>query len=333
MDRTERFYRIEQMLRERGVVTRAQFLEALEVSPATFKRDLEYLRERLHAPIDYDAERGGYVLAPRARGPAFALPGLWFNPSEIHALLTMDALLDDLQPGLLSGHVAPLRARLEALLEEGRIEPSEVRKRVRVLTQSARPVPGVVFESVAAATLKRRRLAIRYRARSSGEPTDRAVSPQRLVLYRDNWYLDAWCHLREGLRKFAVDAIESARLTDEDAKAIDLRVVERELDAGYGAFGGQDVSWATLRFSPQRSRWVRHERWHRDQRGHGDAQGRWVLEVPYSDPRELAMDILRYGADVEVLAPDALALQVRDEIRRMAAALGGDLSPRAASTE
>lgn len=321
MDRTERFYRIDRLLNEQKVVTRAQFLAALEVSPATFKRDLEYMRERFNAPIVWNAERGGYEFAAAREGPKYALPGLWFNPSEIHALLTMNAMLDDLQPGLLASHIAPLRARLEMLLEEGRVGASEVRKRVRVHRQAARALPASVFETVAAATLRRRRLQLRYGARSSGQTTERTVSPQRLVFYRDNWYVDAYCHLREDLRKFALDAIQHAELTDEKAKAVDLKTVERELDRGYGVFGGADVQWATLRFSPTRARWVAHERWHAEQRGTLDREGRFVLEVPFTDPRELMMDVLKYGADVEVLGPAALAAAVADEVSRMAGRL------------
>jgi len=321
LDRTERFYRIERLLHERTVVTRAKFLAALEVSLATFKRDLEYMRERLNAPIVYDAERGGYVFEPRAGGPKYALPGLWFNSTEVHALLTMDAMLGDLQPGLLAPHVAPLRARLEMLLEEGRVEAAEVRKRVRMLRQSARRLPADVFETVAAATLKRRKLRLRYGARSTAETTERIVSPQRLVLYRDNWYVDAWCHLRDDLRKFALDAIARADMLDDRAKGVDVRNVERELNRGYGIFAGSKVEWAKLRFSPTRARWVAHEHWHPEQRGSFDAGGRYVLEVRFADPRELTMDVLQYGADMEVLAPPSLVDLVAGEIRRMAARL------------
>ena len=323
MDRSERFYLIDRMLNEHKVVTRAQFLDALEVSPATFKRDLEYMRERFNAPIVWNVERGGYEFAPTRDGPKYALPGLWFNPSEIHALLTMNAMLDELQPGLLSSHIAPLRARLEMLLEEGRVAAAEVRKRVRVHRQAARALPASVFETVAAATLKRRRVRMRYGARSSGETTDRTVSPQRLVFYRDNWYVDAYCHLREDLRKFALDAIQHAELTDEKAKPFDLKTVERELDRGYGVFGGGDVQWATLRFSPTRARWVAHERWHPEQRGRLEPDGHFILEVPFSDPRELLMDVLKYGAEVEVLGPAALADALADEVSRMAARTRG----------
>ena len=321
MDRTERFHLIDRMLAQRRLVTKREFLDELEVSLATFKRDLEYLRDRIGAPIEWNAERRGYEYRAKAGDRPFQLPGLWFNPSEIEALLTMHAMLDEIQPGLLGRHVEPLRARLEALLEEGKVEASEVRKRVTMLPQAARTLADNVFETVAAGTLKRRRIVIRYGARSTGESTERTISPQRLVHYRDNWYLDAWCHLRNELRKFAVDAIADARLTEERAKAVDLREVAREFNSGYGIFGGTKVHWAKLRFAPSRARWVAQERWHPDQRGRAEADGSYVLEVPYTDSRELMMDILKYGSEVEVLGPASLVATVAGEIRKMAAAL------------
>ena len=128
-------------------------------------------------------------------------------------------LADARTPACSAGHVAPLRARLEMLLEEGQVaRPTRSASACAMLPQAARALPADVFEIVAAATLKRRRLRIAYAARSTAEATERSVSPQRLVHYRDNWYLDAWCHLRDGLRKFAVDAIASPAMLDENAR-------------------------------------------------------------------------------------------------------------------
>ena len=115
----ERVYKIEQLLRTRRFVPRSDILDALEISPAQFKRDLSDLRDRLNAPIEWDRDHGGYCfVAPRKTGPVFELPGLWFNASEVHALLTMQQLLKELEPGLLAPHVAPLVTRLKALTRE-----------------------------------------------------------------------------------------------------------------------------------------------------------------------------------------------------------------------
>src|SRR4051812_31671976 len=114
MDRTERFYRIDHLLQDRVIVPRDVFLNELEVSLATFKRDLEYMRDRLNAPVVWDADAGGYRYDKQpAAGPQFALPGLWFTEGEAFALVMMEHLLSSLDHGGLIGpHIAPLRARL-----------------------------------------------------------------------------------------------------------------------------------------------------------------------------------------------------------------------------
>jgi len=117
MDRTERFYRIRRRLIEKGALTRREIEEDLEVSHATFKRDLEYLRDRLNVPVVWSRERQAYVLDPVAEQTE--LPGVWFSPAEVYALLEIDHLLDTLGSGLLARQLAPLRARLAALLETG----------------------------------------------------------------------------------------------------------------------------------------------------------------------------------------------------------------------
>ena len=149
----------------------------------------------------------------------------------------------------------------------------------------------------------RQRLHLRYLSRGKAQSTEREVSPQRLVHDRDNWHLDAWCHLRDERRKFSLDAIEQVRIFDHPARDIPEAELDTALGAGYGIFSGHEVQWATLRFTPHRARWVAAETWHPQQRGTWDEAGRWLLELPYADPRELEMDILRHIPHIEVLAP------------------------------
>jgi len=320
MDRTERFYRIDQLLHQRRVVPLALFLEELGVSRATFKRDLEYLRDRLNAPIVWDREAGGYRFgAPDSAARQYELPGLWFNATEVHALLTMQHLLENLQPGLLGPHVAPLLARIRALMDEGDHAPEEVQRRIRILHMGARRVPPRHFESVSSALLSRKRLAISHYSRGNDRVTERDVSPQRLVFYRDNWYLDAWCHLRRGLRSFSMDAIRRAVVIDRAARPVSERALDAQLASGYGIFSGARTRTARLRFGPERARWVADEVWHPQQMGAYDAEGFWLLEFPYSDDRELLLDVLKHGEHVEVLAPRALRTKVCQAHREAAA--------------
>ena len=141
MNRTERFYKIDQMLHERRVVPIEVFLDELDVSRATFKRDIEYMRDRLHAPIVWNRDVGGYHFeSAKTTGPAYELPGLWFSAGELYALLAAQKLLNDIEPGILATHVAPLQARLAALLEASGHPATEITQRVRLLSMAKRPV-------------------------------------------------------------------------------------------------------------------------------------------------------------------------------------------------
>lgn len=331
MAQTDRHHKLHDWLNQ-GLCGFERALRELEVSPSTLQRDIAFLRDRVGMPIEWDRERRGWVLR-RVQGQQHELPGLWFSADEIHALLTMQHLLSNLDAGgLLGPHIEPLRRRLGEILGSGAPPRAEVARRIRVRTVGARRIALPNFQSVGSALLRRQRLLLSYRTRSTHEdgleplPPDepREVSPQRLVHYRDNWYLDAWCHRRRALRSFSLDAIERVQVLD--VAAID--VADAELDAtlgtGYGIFAGRNVRWAMLRFSAERSRWVAAEVWHPQQQGSFDSWGRWMLKLPYTDSRELVMDILRHVPEVEVIGPEELEQEVRGRLRNGLAGIEGE---------
>jgi predicted DNA-binding transcriptional regulator YafY len=315
MDRLERFYKIDQLIRARGVVSFAVFKSELDMSPASVKRDLEYMRTRFNAPIEYDRERNGYFFGKPRSGPRYELPGLWFNAGEAYALLSMHALLAELQPGLLEPHVAPLQERLRAILG-GEPAWKDIATRIRIFKPERRESQAAHFSTIAGALLRRMRVWIRHYNRNEDSVTEREISPQRLVHYRDNWYVDAYCHMREDLRSFAVDAIRDVELRDGRAREVLKADLDEHLASGYGIFAGRKVEWAALKFTPEAARWVSAQNWHPKQRARVEKDGSYVLEVPYADDRELVMEILKFGADVEVVAPTALREKVRLQLEK-----------------
>jgi predicted DNA-binding transcriptional regulator YafY len=317
LERLERFYKIDQLLKERRAVSFSALQSSLGISPATLKRDLEYMRERFNAPIEWDREANGYRFGRPRSGPRYELPGLWFSAGEAYALLSMHKLLAELQPGLLEPHVAPLQERLRAVLG-GEPAWKDIAKRILVFQPERRSASSEFFGVVGKAVLERRRLWIRHYNRKDDAETEREISPQRLVHYRDNWYVDGYCHLREGLRSFSVDAIRAAELREARAKEIAAAELDAHLGSGYGIFAGREVQWAELRFTPQAARWVAAQTWHPKQRSRTEKDGSYVLEIPYAHERELVMEILKFGREVEVLAPESLRSHVAEELRQAA---------------
>ena len=310
MDRYERIVALHRLLKSsRYPVPLQRLKEEVNASRATIYRDIAFLRDALGAPIDSEGEAG--FRYSHEEGARFELPGLWLSSEELQALLAAYQLLDRAGTDVLGSALAPLKGRIDGLLAQqsgGKRWPIE---RIRVLATGVRRIDEHAFRLVATAVLERRRLGFEYHARSTDRPTRREVSPQRLTHYRDNWYLDAWDHEREALRSFSVDRIRAARLLEGTAEDVPDEALNRELASSYGIFSGEPKGWATIVFSQRAARWVADERWHSRQQGRFLPDGRYELKLPYGFSRELLMDVLRYGADAEVVAPVALREQAR----------------------
>jgi len=318
MNRAERIYRLHHLLKGGRPVSLARLMEAVDASRATVNRDIAYLRDFFRAPVIYDREHNGYLYDPAE--PAVELPGLFFNESELFALLAAEQLLESVQPGLLAPKLGPLRARIRALLAESGHAAETVAKRIVVRRAAPRRADPDLFALVAEAVLGEEVLDITYHGRGRDHITHRRVHCARLVHYRDNWYLLAWCEQANGLRLFALERIRAPHRTGQPARlTADDGALDRYVNASFGIFSGEARAWAVLRFTPEMARWVADETWHPDQLGQW-RNGAYELQVPYSEPRELVMEVLRYGADVEVLAPpelrDAVQQRLRDALAR-----------------
>lgn len=319
MDRTERFYKIQSMLRQNRSVTMRQMCESLEVSRATVCRDLDYLKDRLGFPVVWDRSVRGYRLDQAGPfGGSHELPGFWLNEREIYVLLSMIEIISQLESGdFLATNMAPIKQRLIQILEQGVGDTNTALQRIRISPIAQRHVSNEHFQVVAQSLVARKKLQMDYYARQTDQLVQRTISPQRLIYYRDNWYLDAYCHLRESLRSFSVDAIKAVELLTDDAKVITDEELARVFESSYGIFNGPSRQSARLKFTPFRARWVARERWHPNQVSTLLPDGSYQIDVPYGEDWELIQDILKQGTDVEVLGPPALRSKIKTLTQEM----------------
>lgn len=319
MSKVERLYHLHNILNQRRTpISRQDLMERLGCSQATLYRLIAELRDFLGAPIEQDPDNRGFFY-DRSYEQHFELPGIWISPDELQALLTARQVLGNVQPGLLEGELASLQQRISNLLQDKGVETEGGDSRIVIQGIAARAVPDHLFQGVLGALLERKRLRIRYHGRRRDEVSERVISPQRLTQYRNSWYLDAWCHAAQGLRSFALERITDLEPSEDAAKEVDAAELARHFDGAYGIFSGPAKHTARIRFSPEMSRWVAEEQWHPEQEGEFDEDGAWVLSLPFSSPRELVMDILRYGPEAEVLEPDFLRDAVSEAARKTAA--------------
>ncbi len=284
-------------------------MSQLEVSRATLKRDLAKLRDQFNLPVRYDRDRGGYFVEQESRG--HELPGLWLTPEELTNFSALQALVTQLQPGLLAGKLDGQGLALASLSKRHGVDASQAHHRVRVLHSRKRRITPAHLDTLLQAATQRKRVRIVHVHRESRQRVEREVSPQKIVLYRDNWYVPAWCHLRNEFRCFAVDAIEQVHPTASDAVELESSKVDDLLTAAYGIHCGKPKAWATLRFPPLRAHAVGAETWHVRQTTRVLSDGSLELRIPYADDRELIGEILGFGPDVQVVAPQALRSKVQ----------------------
>ena len=312
MERVERFYKIIsrlKALRPGQTVRVKELVDMLEVSRYTILRDIDYLIDRFGAPIEHGNPNRGYRLTEGSE--KFELPGVWISPAEAAAIATLCHLLASTQPELLGKSIKVLLPRLEKLAGKDQSFIKQLNQRMCILKLGHRPVEPRYFEWISYAVLMRKRLDMDYQSRTKNEKTHREISPQRLIYYRDNWYLSAFDHTKNELRTFSLEKIDKLQVLKTQALDVDESAVTQELEAGFGIFSGPIKHKALLRFTPFRARWVATECWHLQQKGWYEDSGAYCLQIPYSEDKELLMDILKYGPEVEVLKPKKLRQRVK----------------------
>ncbi len=299
----------------RHPVSSEKLMASMECSKSTISRILTDMKDSYGAPISFDRRHNGYYYETN-HGEIFELPGLWFNESELHALLVSQQLLIDVRPGLFKTHIEPILSKINKLLVNSHSQIGNIEDKVKILHQAHRTTNDTIFQKLSTALLEKIQIQIDFYNRATNTTDNRNISPQRLVYYRDNWYLDAWCHKKESFRTFSVVNIKNAQLTEQPIATFTTEELNNYYASAFGVFSGKADKIAVLHFTSYRARWVADENWHPEQESTWLENGDYELRIPYNKDQELLMDILKYGADVTVISPPELVERVRKEIEK-----------------
>lgn len=281
-----------------------QMAEELQCAVITVRRDVQFLRDTLGAPLVLELDpqpRWRYV--QKEGDPPFQLPGIWLDADELFALLLALQLIGERASRGLGMLLGPLRLRLEKMLGA----KVERLNRLCVLRVQARDSQQPVFRLVVQALLEAQMLEFTYRARGSGKEQRWRVSPQRVFHHKGNWFLDASdAKKRNKVFCFSIDRLRQFKLTDDASTDVPLGDLQELRGPGYGILSGPSVQEAVIVFSVELADWIGDEEWHRNERKRTLPDGRLELIVPYAKSRELLMDVMRYGSGAEVVGPPAL---------------------------
>lgn len=309
-DRQQQLHRI--FSHRQTAISKSALAAKLECSEKSIGRYIDELRDFFHAPLIYDqAQRGWYYDAKLSE--QFELPGLWLTASDIQSLLLLLEMLNRYSNGLINEELDGISQQIKNLLQARGIAYDQLQDKIRILPQGQRALADSRLYHCVNSLMNAQRVNLNYKD-FNGNPSQRAVSPQRLIYYRDNWYLDAYCHLRGELRSFALARITTLETSATTAKAISPEQLDEHFRDGYGVFAGHAKHQAKLRCLPAIAHDIAQQQWHSQQRGEWQGQD-YLLEIPYSDHRELILDILKYTPNIYVEAPLELRQQVEQRLK------------------
>lgn len=292
----------------------AQLARQFEISCRTAQRVIEFMRDRLRAPLEFDRARNGYRYTDRS----FELPGIVLTEENVVAVALAVRLASSVPDERMK---AGLCSFLDDLLGRGGkrgLCSADVAELVSVKNVEYSKVTSRHFPLIAGALLKRLPLEITYHSPHKNETTVRTVLPLHLLLYMGSWHVIAYCAMKRGLRDFMVSRIRSARTTAGPLSLPrSLPPVKGYVRRHFGIMQGKKGTPVTLRFASPVAPWVAEQVWHPAQKAVTGQDGSLTLTFPVADFREVVRRILFYGADVKVLKPKGLADEMRKEIGRM----------------
>lgn len=309
----ERYYWFDNQIRAEKFPNASTLAEKYECSDKTAQRAIDYMRDRLHAPLKYDPVQHGYHYTDNS----FELPSLQVSQGELLAILMAQNILSSSAGGSISALISRFGKRLFVKMGDLGLDEKRLEEAFSATWNEYAPAEGQVFQKVTKSLLESRVLEFSYTSPMERQPTIRSVEPHHLQHYMGSWTMIGFCRLRNGWRRFMLSRMTELALTKETFKPQPKSEWADRVGGGFGIFQGSKLIPVTLRFNPFRAAWIKEQVWHPEQTAKVQPDGSLDLTFPVCEFHEVRMRILQFGGDVEVLEPQKLRDDIMEEIGKM----------------
>ncbi len=294
--------------------TRA-LMSHFEISQRTADRDIEFMRDRLGAPLYFNRSKNGYEYLDNN----YELPSFWMKEDELIAFCIATRLISTVPDVELK---ETLKKFLLKFLKYSTFDDSfdieNIQKKISVKNIEYQRVSDEIFRSIVEVLLTDSAINITYYSPHRDELTMRTILPLHLLHYMGNWHIVAYCTKRKGIRNFALSRIKNISKTYEDVHLPQkIPSIKEYLRRNFGIIQSGKSKRVILMFSPTISSWIKELIWHPAQKTRFVEDGSLLLTIPVSDYKEIKREILKFGSDVKVIAPEELKEEIRDEINKM----------------
>ena len=288
----------------------------MEVSTKSIQRDLEFMRDRMNLPLEYDGSRFGYHYTE----PVSAFPTLQITEGELVALMIAEKALEQYRgTNFEKPLVSALKKMAAQLPDTVSFNIAEWDQTISFRT-SAEPILNLeIFDALAKATAQRRQLRFDYRKPGQRSGESRVVDPYHLANINGEWFLFAFDHARKDIRTFVPPRIANVQPTGKIFARPEKFSLEKRLHDSFGVVSGEGEFKVVIRFDEFAAGYIREKRWHPSQELRELKGGGAELRMKLSSLAEVQRWVLSWGGHARVIAPKELAAGVRESAERMLA--------------
>jgi proteasome accessory factor B len=306
--------RIHQAIQSGGHPNASTLARELEVSTKSIHRDLEFMRDRLELPLEYDSARNGYHYTE----PVSSFPTLQITEGELFALLVAEKALQQYRGTNFEKPLLSAFKKMAASLPDTiSLNLAEWEQTIS-FRMRAEPILNLeVFDALAKATAQRKQLQLTYRKPGQKKTEPRVVDPYHLANINGEWFLFGYCHLRRDIRTFVparILAVEPTGKTFERPRKFSL---EKRLKDSFGVHSGQGEYDVVIRFNELVAEYIREKRWHDSQQLRELKDGDVELRLKLSSLVEIERWVLSWGGDAVALKPPELVDAIQQAAKKI----------------
>ena len=305
----ERFVWFDDQVRAKKYPNATSLSVAFEISTKTAQRDIDFMRDRLLCPLDYDSSQKGYYYDDET----FSLPMVYLSSEEFSSLLIARKMLQDITGGAIGDEISSVVDKITNILKKHSVAADQIDDAFSFQLIEYSPAPESVFKTVLEGCLKKKCLSFTYYSPATEEKSERTFEPYHLLNYMGTWHTIGYCHLRKEIRDFALSRISEPKVLAKHFKTPADFDFKKYFLSTFGLYKGKSTKEVTLRFTPEKSKWIKDQIWHKNQKVKLLEDGSLEISFPVSDFSEIKREILKHGDAVTVIKPESLRELIKSE--------------------
>lgn len=310
----ERILFIDSCIRQGSFPSKSVFVNKFEVSAKTIERDLQYMRDRLGAPLGFDRIKRGYFYSSKS----YFLPSTVMSEGELFALImSMETIKTIGDPSLTEKLQESYKKLAKYLPENVKVDLDSLAAHSIIVAPPGLNIDAEIWEVVTDAVKSNKKIKIAYQALGKDGTVERELLPYYLLSNKGGWYILAMNEIRNRIEIYAVFRMKKAELLNTKFTIPDDFKPENHIDPEMGIYSSTEEYDIEIEFDPRTAPYIKERPWHTDQIIIEKEDGSIILQFRTNQLLSVQFQLLPWGDGSKVIAPLELKDMMVDVIEDM----------------